>query len=228
MNGHVQERTREGLAAGERLPTFHSMRAPNHKIAFAAVIGVLFLGSSCRHAGNYVWVDQYKPSSPADAAYAIGPGDVLSVRVLGHEEMSSRVRVRSDGRISLPFLNDLDVAGQSPAALGEKLRQDFKEFVNNPVVTVTVEEPRPFTVSVTGEVTRPGVYPLETPAGLLQAIASAGGLSQFAHRDQIYVLRRMVENAPPVRIRFKYEALAHAEGQSGTFSLRRNDVVVVE
>jgi polysaccharide biosynthesis/export protein len=185
--------------------------------------------SACRHAGNYVWVDEYHVASPAPAdAYAIGAGDVLSVRVLGHEEMSSRVKVRSDGRISLPFLNDLDVSGESPAGLAEKLRREFKDFVNNPVVTVTLEEPKPLTVSITGEVTRPGVYPLEGPAGVLQAIASAGGLSQFAHEDQIYVLRRLVENAPPVRIRFRYEALARAEGQSSTFFLQRNDLVVVE
>ena len=204
------------------------MRTYKLTVSCAAAFGALLFASACGHAGSYVWVDQYRPSVAADPGYAIGPGDVLSVRVLGHDEMSSRVKVRSDGRISLPFLNDLDVTGQNPAALGEKLRQDFKEFVNNPVVTVTVEETRPFTVSITGEVTRPGVYPLEPPASLLQAIASAGGLSQFARQDQIYVLRRAVESAPPVRIRFKYEALAHAEGQSGTFSLRRNDVVVVE
>ena len=76
--------------------------------------------------------------------------------------------------------------------------------------------------------TRPGVYPLDSPAGVLQALASAGGLTQFAHEDQIYVLRSASEGARPVRIRFRYEALAHAEGQSGTFHLQRNDVVVVE
>src|SRR5439155_24294835 len=102
--------------------------------------------------------------------------------------------------------------------VSDKLRNEWAEFVKNPVVTVTVDEPRPLLVSITGEVTRPGVYPLETPAGVLQAIASAGGLSQFAHEDQIYVLRRTVEKAPPVRIRFTYRALAHAEGQSGNFS----------
>jgi polysaccharide export outer membrane protein len=204
------------------------MRRPIRALECAAVLGAVLFAPACRHAGNYVWVDQYRSADAHDAGYAIGPGDVLSVRVLGHDEMSGRVKVRSDARISLPFLNDLDVAGETPAVLGEKLRREFKEFVNNPVVTVTLEEPRPFTVSITGEVTRPGVYPLEAPAGVLQAIASAGGLSQFAHDDQIYVLRRVVERAPPVRIRFKYDALTRAEGQSGTFSLQRNDLIVVE
>jgi polysaccharide biosynthesis/export protein len=205
------------------------MRGPVRVSRCAAALALCLAPSACRHSGNYVWVDEYRGASAAAAdGYAVGPGDVLSVRVLGHEEMSSRVKVRSDGRISLPFLDDLDVSGESPAGLAERLRRQFKEFVNNPVVTVTLEEQRPFTVSITGEVTRPGVYPLEAPVGVLQAIASAGGLSQFAHEDQIYVLRRLIENAPPVRIRFKYEALAHAEGHSGTFFLQRNDLVVVE
>jgi polysaccharide export outer membrane protein len=197
-------------------------------ILLCGALAAAVLAPACGHTGKYVWVDQYGTAAPAVTQYQIGPGDVLSVRVLGHDEMSSRVRVRSDGRISLPMLNDLEVGGQTPEAVSEKLRNAWTEFVKNPVVTVTVDEPRPLLVSITGEVTKPGVYPLDAPAGVLQAIASAGGLSQFAHEDQIYVLRRIAENLPPVRIRFTYRALAHAEGQSGTFSLQRNDLVVVE
>jgi polysaccharide biosynthesis/export protein len=193
----------------------------------AVAIPIALLACACSHAGQYVWVDHYQ-SAPAPTEYTLGPGDVVAVRVLGHDEMSARVKVRTDGRITLPFVDEQQVAGQTPPAVAERLCEAFKEFVNNPVVTVTVDEPRPMTVSVTGEVTRPGVYPLDQPAGVLQALASAGGLSQFAHEDRIFVLRRIVDNAPPVRIRFKYEALAHAEGQSGTFSLQRNDLVVVE
>jgi polysaccharide export outer membrane protein len=203
---------------------------PLGSIVRAAALGTCLLASACRHAGHFVWVDDYPGSSTAaqDPAYLLGPGDVLSIRVLNHDEMSGRVRVRSDGRISVPFLNDLEVAGRKPTALAEKLRADFKEFVNNPVVTVTLEEPRPFTISVTGEVVRPGVYPLEPSAGILQSLASAGGLSQFAHDDQIYVIRKEMGSGSTVRIRFRYEALAHAEGHGATFGLQRNDVVVVE
>src|SRR5439155_5950864 len=164
-----------------------------------------------------VWADQYS-DTPRAPDYQIGSGDLLAIRVLGHEEMSTRARVRTDGRISVPFLQDLDAAGQTPGALADKLREDLKEYVNHPVVTVTVEESKPLTVSVTGEVMHPGVYPLDVPANLLQAIASAGGLSQFAHDDQIYVLRRAPGDDPPLRSRFRYEALAHAEGRSRTFS----------
>ena len=214
------------VAAGGHSPNVPAMRTP----AFfrAALTSALLAAAGCRHTGAYVWVDQYRADKPAEPGYQLGSGDLVSVRVLGHDEMSSRVRVRSDGRISLPFLDDLPVDGRRPAEIAEKLRADFRQFVVNPVVTVTVEEPRPFTVSVAGEVTRPGVYPVDPQAGVLQALASAGGLTQFAHEDQIYVLRHIAEGQPPVRIRFKYESLEHAEGQSGMFSLLRNDLVVVE
>jgi polysaccharide export outer membrane protein len=194
----------------------------------ATIIASGLLLASCRHTGNFVWVDELRSARPAATDYQVVPGDVISVRVLNHDDMSGKVRVRSDGRISLPIVGDVAAAGMTPTALADKLRGDLKDYVNNPTVTVTVDEPKPFTISVTGEVMRPGVYPLDVPASLLQALASAGGLSQFAHDDQIYVLRRLGDDGPPVRIRFKYEALAHAEGQSATFSLQRNDLVVVE
>lgn len=191
-----------------------------------ALILSVFLAAGCRHTGAYVWVDQY-PGKPAAPSYVMGPGDTVTVKVLGHDEMSARAKVRSDGRITVPYLNDVEVANQTPDDVAEKLRRKLVDFVNRPIVTVTVDDPRPFTVPVTGEVTRPGVYPLETPAGVLQALASAGGLTQFAHDDQIFVLRRGADGVP-VRIRFKYEWLAHAEGASGTFLLQRDDIVVVE
>jgi polysaccharide export outer membrane protein len=193
----------------------------------SAWIATLVVLAGCRHTGPYVWADEYR-DPPRPAEYQIVPGDLLFVRVLNHDEMSGRVRVRSDGRISIPFLQDLPAAGITPGALADQVREGLKDYVAHPVVTVTVEEPKPLTVSVTGEVVRPGVYPLDVPAGVLQALASAGGLTQFAHDDQIYVLRRPADGEPPVRIRFRYEALAHAEGREGTFSLQRNDLVVVE
>jgi polysaccharide biosynthesis/export protein len=205
------------------------MRGLRLAVPIALAVSISLFASACRHPGKFVWVDEYRGSPPAvEPGYVVGPGDVLSVRVLGHDDMSGRVRVRTDGKISLPFLKDVDAAGRTPQALADKLQGDFKQFVNNPLVTVTLEEPKPFTVSVTGEVMRPGVYPLDPPAGVLQALASAGGLNQFAHEDRIFVLRHLAEDVAPVRIRFKYEWLARAEGRSGTFSLQRNDLVVVE
>jgi len=160
---------------------------------------------------------------PGPAGVAVGEADRGEV-VDRHDEGGAPGR--RNGRAG--GVDDVEVAGHAPAQIAEKLRREFIQIVAHPVVTVTVDEPHPFTIPVTGEVTRPGVYPLDSPAGVLQAIASAGGLTQFAHEDRIYVLRPASEGAQPVRIRFRYEALAHAEGRSGTFHLQRSDIVVVE
>lgn len=201
------------------------METPDTRLALV----LLLAAAGCAHTGSYVWVDDYarKAAAPAQTAYALGPGDTVTVKVLGHDELSTRAKVRSDGRITLPYLDDVEVAGQAPAQVAATLRERFAPYLAHPVVAVTLDEPHPFTVPVTGEVSRPGVYPLDLPAGVLQALASAGGLGQFAHEDQIYVLRRS-DGGAPVRIRFRYEDLARAEGQSGAFSLQRNDQIVVE
>jgi polysaccharide export outer membrane protein len=181
--------------------------------------------------GSFVWADQYLETHktgtpPAGAGYVIGPGDVLNVRVFDKENMSApRARVRSDGKVSLPFLNDVDAAGSTPAALADRLQGSLKAFVNDPVVTVSVEEQSPCAISVVGEVARPGVYPIEGCGTPLQALASAGGLSQFGRADRIFVLRSAPAE-PAVRIRFRYDQLVRAEGAQ--FHLQRGDVVVVE
>jgi polysaccharide export outer membrane protein len=91
-------------------------------------------------------------------------------------------------------------------------------------VTVTVEETTPASVSVLGEVTRPGTYPLDPSAGVLQALAAAGGLTEYAGKSSIFVVRR----APPARVRFAFASLVQADSRAASFRLRAGDVVIVE
>lgn len=192
----------------------------------------LVLALACRHAGEFVWVDAYQEASRGDPEiYVIQPGDLLAVRVYNQEGMSGRARVRSDGRISLPFLDDVTVAGAEPPAIAKRLQGRLKEFMVNPVVTVSLEEPAPLEVAVVGEVVRPGAYAVDRDAGVLSALAKASGFTEYARRDRIFVLRNGAATngaRATARIRFTYEALAHAEGAAARFRLRRGDVVVVE
>jgi polysaccharide export outer membrane protein len=191
---------------------------------------VLALAPACKTAGSYVWVDDL-PQTPASAEkeYVIQPGDTISVRVFGHDGMSARSRVRQDGKISLPFLNDVEAAGVSPNVLARRLQARLKDFLNNPVVTISLEEPKPIQVSVLGEVPRPGNYQLEPGAGTLQAIATAGGMTEFASRDGIFVIRQVQgEGAGTLRIRFTYDALTQLKGRAPSFRLQSGDVVVIE
>jgi polysaccharide export outer membrane protein len=179
---------------------------------------------SCAHVGSYVWVDDY--ALPADGDdYLIAPGDLLSVLVYRQEGMSVRERVRQDGKVSLPLLRDVQAAGLSPSTLAEQIQARLKDYINVPVVTVSVAETRPLAVPVLGEVGHPGQYTLEKGAGILDALAAAGGFTEFAHRDRIFVLRRQ---PALVRIRSTFEALSRGQGRAIAFRLQSGDAVVVE
>jgi len=139
--------------------------------------------------------------------------------------MSTKTRVRNDGKVTLPFLNDVEAAGQTPVSLAASLQKRLKEYLSAPNVTVSLDEPRPNTIPVTGEVNKPGIIPLEPGAGLLAAIAAAGGLSPFASTDRIFVIRQL---PAPARIRFSYKELQNGDRKSVSFQLRQGDAVVVE
>lgn len=194
----------------------------------AALLAAASALLACGVTGPYVPVEQYPPPA-SESEYRISPGDVLAIRVWNQEAMSNpRARVRDDGRISVPFLQDVDVAGTTPAELSQRLQTKLKAYVVNPVVTVTVEDVRVLRVSVVGEVARAGQYELEHGAGVLAALAAAGGLTDYAHRNDIFVVRNTIESKGPVRIRFRYAALAGGEKQAVSFRLRPGDVVVVQ
>ncbi|HET6437716.1 MAG TPA: polysaccharide biosynthesis/export family protein [Anaeromyxobacter sp.] len=195
-----------------------------------AVVSLAFaaLTLSCATHGEFIPIEQYPVATP-ESEYRIRRGDVVGIRVWNQESMSNaHARVRDDGRISVPFLQDVDVAGTTPSELSRRLQVMLKTYVVNPVVTVTVEEFSALKVSVLGEVAKPGQYDLDRGAGVLAALASAGGLSDYAHRDAIFVLRNSSPDGKPVRIRFRYAALVRAEKPAAIFRLWPDDVVVVE
>ena len=179
--------------------------------AGALLVMVTMAATSCSHVGEFVWVDAYAPPPPAvKAGYIIQAGDTLSVRVWNQEGMSGKARVRGDGMISLPFVNDVEAAGVEPTVLARRVQTKLKEFIVNPVVTVSLEEQAPFEISIVGEVARPGVYKLEQDVGMLKALATAGGLSPNASDDRIFVLRQRDQGSAP------------------KFRLRPGDAIVVE
>jgi polysaccharide export outer membrane protein len=195
----------------------------------AALIAVICLGGffpSCASTTGAVEVDQFKdPNASAPREYVIRVGDLLSVQVYSDEKASGRPRVRNDGRITLPFLNDIDAAGKTPVKLTAEIEEGLKGVIVNPKVTVSVEESSPLSISVLGEVSKPGLQSLQYDAGVADALAAAGGLTPFADKDRIFVVRTRPE---PVRIHFTYDALTRSVGRAALFRLRAGDVVIVE
>jgi polysaccharide export outer membrane protein len=204
------------------------LRLPSRRARLAGALLFLSLGGAgcASGAGRYVWADEYAPAAASDD-YVVAPGDLLTVQVWDNEKLSAKARVRADGRISMPLLNDVPVGGRSPVQIARDLEERLRaaKLVLAPRVNVVLDETTPTTVSVLGKVARVGAYPLPQGSGVAEALASAGGLTEFAHADRIYVLRRAPE---PVRIRFTFGAVTGRSTRAALFRLRAGDVVVVD
>jgi polysaccharide export outer membrane protein len=197
--------------------------------SLAGPFALLVMLAGCKTTGEYVWADSL-PATPPSASreYLIQVGDTISVRVWNQDSLSAKTKVRPDGKVSIPFVNDVTAAGATPTELAARVQVRIKDIIVNPVVTVTLDEPRPLIVSVLGEVTRPGNYQLEASAGVLQALAIAGGPTAFADKDRIMVLRQKPDGSGATRIRFTYSSLTQVEGRATSFRLQGGDAVVVE
>jgi polysaccharide export outer membrane protein len=159
------------------------------------------------------------------AAYRIGPEDVLDVLVWKNAELSRTVPVRPDGKVSLPLVNDIQAAGLTPADLRQQLTTRLSEFVPSPEVSVIVKEIHAVKVAVVGAVKLPGRYELKSPATVLELIALAQGLTEFANRDRIVVLRQTANNSTQ-RIPFNYRKVAEGSEQENFF-VRPGDIILV-
>jgi polysaccharide biosynthesis/export protein len=157
--------------------------------------------------------------------YRIGPEDVLQISVWKNDAISRTVPVRPDGKVTLPLLNDVDAAGLTPMEFREVLTQKLAEYIPSAEVSVIVVEPKSFKVSILGEVPKPGRYEFRARTTVLDAIAHAGGLSQWSSRNKIFVLRPT--GATQKRLPFNYNRAVSADGEQENFALQAGDIVVV-
>jgi polysaccharide export outer membrane protein len=160
-----------------------------------------------------------------DPTYKIGPQDVLRIDVWKEPEISRVTPVRPDGRISLPLLNDVQAAGLTPTQLASTISEGLKKFITNPQVTVGVNEINSRRIYVTGEVTKPGAFPLQPNMTVLQALTSSGGFTQFAKIKGIYVLR--TEDGKQVKHPFNYKDVVSGKHPELNIVLQSGDVIVV-
>jgi polysaccharide biosynthesis/export protein len=202
-------------------------------IAHSTVVVMLSLGAIGPLAGcggpgigNAIAVDKFPdPSETAPDDYVINAGDTLAIQVWEQPNLSGSQPVRPDGKISLPLINDIQAAGKTPIKLKADLEGALKSMVLNPQVTVGVLNPKLPTISVMGEVGRQGAVDLAPGMGVAQAIAAAGGLTTFAHKDRIFVQRKTADKT--VSILFSYDALLEGTGKASQFKLRPGDTIVV-
>lgn len=160
-----------------------------------------------------------------DPAYKIGPQDLLKIDVWREDQLTRTVPVRPDGKITLPLLNDVQAAGLTPMELAAAIRDELKNYINNPQVTVSVTEINSRRIYVTGEVLRGGPLSLLPQMTVLQALSSAGGFTQFARIKSIHILRTM--NGQQVKLPFNYKDAVNGKNAGQDIELQPGDVIVV-
>jgi polysaccharide export outer membrane protein len=165
------------------------------------------------------------PAAAAAAApeYRIGPEDVLDIVVWKDIDLTSRgVQVRPDGRISLPLVNDILAAGLTPMELRDAITKKLDAFDKGKDVSVTVRDVNSMRISVMGAVRTPNRYPLRSQLTVLDALAMAGGLTEFADKDKISVLR-----LDGTRLIFNYSKFVKEPNPTDNFVLRTGDIVFI-
>ncbi len=209
-----------------------SPRAPGRNVhgAVRLILFLTALSSGGCGAGAYVWVDQLDAASAAvapESAYLVASGDLLNIRIYDQDAISTHCRVSPDGKIAVPLVGEVDARGQTPAALAAQIAARLKPFIVAPSVTITMEEAQPPKISLVGEVVHPGVFPIAAGTGVVQALALAGGLTEYASHDGIFVLRPRPAKGM-LRIRIAYDDLVRGIGRGPAFQLATGDTVVVE
>ena len=167
-----------------------------------------------------------EPRAAASDEFVIGPGDVLAINVWKEAEISKVVPVRSDGRISLPLIGELQSGGLTPRQLEAEIIKGLKDYVAEPSVTVVVQEIHSQNVNVLGMVNRPGSYPLTKTMTVVDAVATAGGFRDFAKQKSIYVLRRNPEGTQ-TRLAFNYKDVIKGVNPTQNVKLQPGDTIVV-
>jgi len=163
---------------------------------------------------------------PHDDTFVIGNDDVLAINVWKEPDISRSIPVRSDGKISLPLVGEVQATGRTPLKLEQDIAARLKNYISEPEVTVIVQQINSQKFNILGQVNRPGSYGLSNSATVLDAIALAGGFRDFAKRKSIYVLRQNPDGSQ-TRIPFNYKEVIKGENPAQNIKLQPRDTIVV-
>ncbi len=167
-----------------------------------------------------------KNQTPVSDDYKIGPGDLLSIHIWKEPDLSRSVLVRPDGKLSLPMVGELAVNNDTVNELKARLTAEYRKYVNEPDITVIVQEARSHRFNVVGQVQRPGSFVITQPTTVLDAIAMVGGFRDFAKRKKIYVLRAQADGTTK-RLPFDYNKVLKGQNWEENVQLQSGDTVVV-
>ncbi len=155
--------------------------------------------------------------------YRLGADDVLQISVYREEELDRKVRVSADGYISFPLLGKVEVQDLTLSELEKKLTEDLKKYIKKPQVTIFIKEYS--TITVSGQVIKPGAYPLKGELSVMEAISLAGGFTKIAGRNDVKIMR--IEDGKKKTIQVKVADIGKSGDRTKDIPLKRGDVVFV-
>ncbi len=164
-------------------------------------------------------------AKPHDNTFVIGNDDVLAVNVWKEPDISRSIPVRSDGKISLPLVGEVQAAGLTPLSLEKEIASRLKNYISEPEVTVMVQQVNSQKFNILGQVVKPGSYMVVNSLTVLDAIALAGGFRDFAKQKSIYVLRQSATGES--RIPFNYKEVSHGKNMAQNIKLQPGDTIIV-
>ena len=170
------------------------------------------------------------PPGHPEKGFVLGPEDVIEVKVWKNPDLSRSATIRPDGKISLPLIGDVQASGQTAEQLAKNLTEKFKAYKANPSVSVNVTTVNSYYVFMVGEFTSPGKLPLASYTTLLQAIALAGGFTQYASSNDITIVRQVPSadgKLKELRIPIRYDDLISEQGGVYNLTLLSGDTVIV-
>ena len=202
--------------------------------AFVLALSSLALGQANAGTGHTAAPSPaagQQPAAPAvktsaDDNYVIGNDDMLEINVWNEPQLTQSVPVRSDGKISLPLIGEVQAAGRTPLQLKAEITAKLRSFLATPNVTVIVEQMNSQKFNILGRVLKPGSFPLLATTTILDAIAEAGGFQDFAKQKNIYVLRRNPDGGE-TRINFNYKDVIQGKHPEENIKLKPDDTIVV-
>lgn len=162
----------------------------------------------------------------ADEGFVIGPEDLLAINVWKEPDISRSIPVRSDGKITLPLIGEIQASGKTPHTLEQEIASKLQGYMSEPEVTVIVQEIRSQRFNILGQVSKPGSYQLSTSSTVLDAIAVAGGFRDFAKKKSIYVLRQTADGGQE-RLPFNYNEVIKGKKSEQNVKLKPRDTIVV-
>ena len=199
-------------------------------LTFALVPGVVRAQSPVGTSGASPSTSRPAPAANnagTAADYRLAAGDKLRIEVYKDTQLSQSLQVRPDGKITLPLVGDIPAAGRTSIELRNAIAGALEEYIAKPVVTVIVTETTPQVVYITGEVNKPGALPVANgQMSIIQAIAMAGGFTDFANKKDIRVLRKGASGMQTLR--FNYKEAIEDENRREPLPLLPGDTVIVK